>query len=69
MILVRGGSVFCVLAGHINLRRGTHGGPGNIGGQHSGEKDQDEPERTHVLLGNKKNWICRDRKSESQREY
>jgi len=55
MILVGGGSVVLVLGGEVNLWGGTHGGPGKVGGQCCGEKDEDEPERAHVLQGNKEN--------------
>ena len=41
-----------VMAGEVNVRRGLHGGPCKISGQHSGEEDQDEPQRAHVLQGN-----------------
>lgn len=51
MILVGGGFIVVVLGGDVNLRRGTHGGPGKISCQHRRGKDQDEPERTHVLQG------------------
>jgi len=42
------------LDGEVNLWGGAHGGPGEVGCQCGGEKDEDEPERAHVFQGNNK---------------